>query len=222
MPIHWINLLSIIGLVRLSRIISRGEKMNELNENDLKTAIAAKARELVLLACSKYSIPTKPLDLRLDMTGGRGGSAGYNPDSKRFYLRFNLELALKNQDEFLNQVIGHEVSHIIDFWKHGNFSRPDWWRDIEFSHGRNWQVIMITCFSLVPDRCHSMDTSQTSSKMARNFIYSCNCREHRLTSILHKRVMAGQHRICSSCRSRLVYVETKSSISSLDNFFGEE
>lgn len=40
-------------------------------------------------------------------------------------------------------------------------------------------------------------------KQPKKFIYECNCGTHELSSILHKKIQAGQRRFCANCREKI-------------------
>lgn len=168
--------------------------MNTLSETELKQAIAGRCKELILLGCQKLDLQTKGLDLTFSQKGGSGGSASWNKTTQRGTLNFNLALALDNQDEYLNQICPHEVSHILDYWMTGTSS-----------HGDDWKYIMAFCFGRRPDRCHHMDTTGIKYHESRDFVYQCpSCRhEYHLTARLHNRIQSGKRgAACSHCNAR--------------------
>ena len=169
--------------------------MNTLTDEEIKGQILHRTKELLDYARRHYALSHTPLDIRFEKEGRGGGSAGKT--AGRYYLNFNLALARENLDEYLNQVIGHELSHIIDLWLH---------KDVSSHHGYEWQCIMVQCYGLVPARCHRMDTSGVSTRMSRNHVYRCSgCgREYNLTDILHRKIQHGQYRICNDCRSGII------------------
>ena len=114
-------------------------------------------------------------------------------------LRINLKLLTENLADFLAQTIPHEVSHLVITWqarKKRQRPRP---------HGPEWQLVMQNCYGLQPVRCHSYQTSPARC-VPRNFLYRCNCREHRLTSIMHNKLSQRYKALCKSCRTQLKFV----------------
>lgn len=171
------------------------------SDEELEAAIGAKTKELTLKACAFYHITPKGLDMMFSKTGRAGGCAGYNEDTGRYYLDFNWELARKNPDEYLQQIIGHEVAHIINDWLHPGKNDH---------HGYNWQCIMVKCFGLMPDRCHHMETTGQYKPQERKHIYECpSCHfQYHLKQALHSRIASGKRgATCSQCyrKSVLVY-----------------
>ncbi|WP_036825343.1 SprT family zinc-dependent metalloprotease, partial [Photobacterium sanctipauli] len=64
-------------------------------------------------------------------------------------VRFNPVLLAENPDAFLNEVVPHEVAHLVVFKLFGKV-RP---------HGREWQIIMAEVFGVPPRTTHSFDVS---------------------------------------------------------------
>jgi len=114
-------------------------------------------------------------------------------------LRINLKLLAENLADFLSQTIPHEVSHLIINWQTRHKKqcpRP---------HGPEWQMVMQNCYGLQPVRCHTYQT-RPARCVPRNFLYRCKCREHHLTSIMHKKLSKSHKALCKSCRTQLKFV----------------
>jgi SprT protein len=115
------------------------------------------------------------------------------------FLRINLGLLTENLPDFLQQTIPHEVSHLVINWqarKKSKRPRP---------HGPEWQSVMQNCYGLQPVRCHAYHTTPARF-VPRKFLYHCKCREHRLTSIMHKRMSPRYKALCKSCMTQLKFV----------------
>jgi len=108
-------------------------------------------------------------------------------------IRFNPVLLRANRASFLADTVPHEVAHLAAFARYGLRIRP---------HGPEWQAIM-RYFGVKPERCHRYDLSATSGRTLREFDYHCDCREHRLSSIRHNRVLAGGTYVCRHCATPL-------------------
>lgn len=109
-------------------------------------------------------------------------------------LRFNVPLAVRNRDSFLNDTVPHEVAHWIQYSLYKGV-KP---------HGREWKRIMVSVFKLAPKRCHRYDTSETQVRKNRTFKYVCRCKEWELTSIRHNKIQrkkATYH--CPKCGDKL-------------------
>ena len=119
-------------------------------------------------------------------------------------LRINQQLLAENLDDFLSNTIPHEVAHLVVNWqarKKRQRPRP---------HGPEWQAVMRQCYGLKALRCHSYQTTP-ARVVPRAFLYSCNCSEHRLTSIMHNRISRSYRALCRSCKSPLTFVAHQSS-----------
>ena len=131
----------------------------------------------------------------------RGHSAGQArvERSGRTLLRINLKLLTENFEDFLAQTIPHEVSHLVVNWqarKNRRRLRP---------HGPEWRAVMQDCYGLEPVRCHAYKTTSARC-VPRNFLYRCDCREHRLTSIMHNRISNRYKALCKNCKTHLEFV----------------
>jgi SprT protein len=72
-------------------------------------------------------------------------------------------------------------------------------------HGREWRQIM-TIMGVDPKRCHSY-TVEKVRRVAKDYIYKCSCKEHKISSILHNRmVKGGKFYTCNRCKGRITYI----------------
>lgn len=104
-------------------------------------------------------------------------------------ITFNVGLLTENKDTF-DQIIGHEVAHIVAF---------DLYK--ERGHGAGWKHVMRS-FNLTPDRCHDYDTVSVASNRSIKYEYSCGCKDvtHRVGAIIHTKIQDGQERTCRKCK----------------------
>lgn len=124
----------------------------------------------------------------------RGSSAGV-AELKANRLRFNPILLAENQTEFIQQVVPHEVAHLLAWRVYGRGIKP---------HGWQWQQIMQEVFDLEALTTHSFCIKQAAKQ---HYIYSCGCLNfnHHFTKRRHNLVLAGRHYICKKCANRLVF-----------------
>jgi SprT protein len=107
-------------------------------------------------------------------------------------LRFNPVLLSDNMDDFLEEVIPHEVCHLLAYKLFGKV-RP---------HGKEWQSLMIELFDLKGQTYHQMDVTKVKGK---SFNYQCECGPIELGIRRHNKVVKGkQIYICRKCRSPLI------------------
>ena len=109
----------------------------------------------------------------------------------------NEALFLKNQDEFFNETIPHEVAHILQYVLYPKE---------KLSHGRRWKEIMIK-LGLKPSVYHHMDISAVDDKVYR---YTCACdggfRYHQIPEAKHKRLQKSTRALqCGTCKTRIIY-----------------
>ena len=108
----------------------------------------------------------------------------------RWELRFNPILLADNEAVFMQEVIPHEVAHLVTFACFGKV-KP---------HGKEWQHIMRSVFNLTPRTRHQLDTS----KVAATFLYHCGCQAHHLSLRRHNKVQRQQQRYqCRYCQQVL-------------------
>jgi len=130
--------------------------------------------------------------VKFDKRGTCGGTAWY----AMMELNFNAGLMVDNWDEFINQVIPHEVAHLLKDHKYGHG------RGHNSAHGINWQRVM-RALGVNPDRTHSMDVSKVA-KPKKKYIYVCTGgkKEVVLSSVRHNKMQRGTanytHKGCSS------------------------
>lgn len=106
-------------------------------------------------------------------------------------LRFNPILLSDNLDAFLQEVVPHEVCHLLAYKLFGKV-RP---------HGKEWQSLMLKLFNLKGQTYHQMDVTKVKGK---SFIYRCECGPIELGIRRHNKVIKGQQTyICRKCRNQL-------------------
>ena len=157
--------------------------------------IQNKFHDLLVMVRSKF--PTQ-LSSMMDptLTFNLKGTIGGQADRNAWELRFNLELAEKNLEYYLNQVVAHEFAHLLDYMFYKNYG-----------HGRTWKNIMRSVFGLTPDRCHEMDVSEVKMKKYDTYLYSCRCGiEHKIKPNRHKKIQGLKAMVaCASCRQILKF-----------------
>lgn len=123
--------------------------------------------------------------------GGRAAGHAYYSEHR---VRFNTALAERYPGEFLKQVVGHEVAHIVAYALYGPKRGS--------GHGRAWQSVM-RGLGLKPDRTHSWNTSDIRLRKTETFAYSCACGPIELGKIRHRRALRGTKYRCGNCRQQI-------------------
>ena len=115
----------------------------------------------------------------------RGKSAG-TAHLQRNLIKFNPILFTQNKQEFIDQVVPHEVAHIIAYQQYGKV-KP---------HGKEWQHIMEYVFHRPATTTHTLDIKDVVGKQYR---YQCLCDTHLLTIRRHNNILKGTKYICKKC-----------------------
>ena len=124
----------------------------------------------------------------------RGKAAG-TAHLQRNIIKINPTLFVNNREEFFQQVIPHEVAHLITFQLYGR-TRP---------HGKEWQRVMEEVFKRPALTTHQLDIKEVVGKQ---FSYRCACTTHLLTIRRHNKVLKGSEYRCKLCQSALQFNET--------------
>ncbi len=152
--------------------------------NELKEQITQKVAACIELANQTFNQDFTQPSLRFDIRGKTAGMALLN----QWQLRFNPVLLNENPNGFLQEVVQHEISHLLVYALYGKV-RP---------HGKEWQNMMQNLFSLPPTVRHNFDISSVEG---RTFLYHCLCSEIRLSVRRHNKIQKNQARyLCKSCR----------------------
>lgn len=110
-------------------------------------------------------------------------------------IRYNEALLLKNGRAFVDEIVPHEVAHVVVEAMRGRRRvRP---------HGPEWRAVM-EAFGVPARRCHSFEAEP--ARRTRRFAYRCLCEKaHLLTKRAHLRIRRGTAEYsCRSCGSVLV------------------
>ncbi|NRA71378.1 MAG: SprT family zinc-dependent metalloprotease [Gammaproteobacteria bacterium] len=110
---------------------------------------------------------------------------------QRNTLRFHPQIYQQNLSHFLQHVVAHEIAHLIVWQKFGRV-RP---------HGKEWQAMMISVFSLPPERTHQYDTDNIG---IRTIQYQCKCTILSFSVKRHNNVLKGTTYLCRRCRGQLI------------------
>jgi SprT protein len=165
-------------------------------QRNVKQEIIEKVEESFLIA-EKFFNKTfeRPRNIIFKRNGATGGSSNYSQRE----LMFQLDIAEHNADDFIKQVVPHEVAHYVQRAVYGYVGVTP--------HGREWKYIMARVYKLSPDRCHSYDVSVTKTRKHRRFMYSCGCNTtHDISSVIHNRIQSGKKRYtCNVCRQVIKY-----------------
>ena len=158
--------------------------------NEDKKALQVKGEDCFILAECFFDRPFTRPAYHFNQRGRSAGSAHL----QRNIIKFNPILFSQNKQQFINQVVDHEVAHLIAYQHYGKV-RP---------HGKEWQHIMVNIFNCPATTTHSLDIKDVIGKQ---FNYQCLCSTHQLTIRRHNKVLRGEKYICRKCRGVLHQLE---------------
>jgi len=120
----------------------------------------------------------------------RGAAAG-TAWLASYEIRLNPVLLLENQQAFIDEVVPHELAHLL-VWKHFGRVAP---------HGKEWKWMMESVLGVPAQRTHRFEVDSVRS---RTFAYRCECQQHQLTVRRHNRIVRGESEYrCIHCGSIL-------------------
>ncbi len=161
----------------------------------LQRTVLVRTKALLKQAGHHFGRPVPEVKTNFDLKGQAAGMVRF-PALGKPQIRYNALLLNENTEDFLKRTVPHEVAHVIARVYYGRNIRP---------HGPEWQSVM-QFFGADASRCHSYDTQRSSTRKLQQFRYVCDCTEHLLTSIRHKRSLAGQRYRCRKCKNPLKLV----------------
>lgn len=132
-----------------------------------------------------FSIPEVSYDIR-----GMKAGVAYLPKN---IIKFNRTLLLENPEEFIRQVVPHELAHLLVYQVYGRV-KP---------HGVEWQKLMTQVFQLPAQTCHQFDVQNVQGK---TYAYRCHCQLHQLSVRRHNKIQRESAvYFCRKCRTKLTY-----------------
>ncbi|PIJ49067.1 SprT family protein [Erwinia sp. OLTSP20] len=106
---------------------------------------------------------------------------------EKWQIRLNPVLLMENQQAFIEEVVPHELAHLL-VWKHFGRVAP---------HGAEWKWMMESVLRVRARRTHQFAVTSVRS---HSFPYFCLCQQHQLTLRRHNRVIRGDARYhCVHC-----------------------
>lgn len=119
----------------------------------------------------------------------RGTTAG-SAYLKEWEIRLNPSLLIENTEQFIDEVVPHELAHLLVFHVFG--------RKGIAPHGKEWKWMMQHVLEVTAKRTHNFAVTTVKSK---TFRYRCACEmTHELTIRRHNKVLRGENQyLCRKC-----------------------
>lgn len=171
-----------------------------------RTAVYERVEQFIDMGNAHFGTDCNVPHTRFDKRGTCGGTANYS----KMELNFNAGLMVDNWDEYMNQIIPHEVAHIIKTHIYG------YGKGVNSAHGLHWKRVM-RALGVEPDRTHNMDVSKVKQHKSplKKYIYVCTCgceKEVVLSAVRHNRMVRGTHGYSLHGRNKLVLKESLGSM----------
>jgi Uncharacterized protein conserved in bacteria len=113
------------------------------------------------------------------------GSVAGSAFLTRWEIQINSTMLYENGKIFIEEVVPHELAHLIVFKKFGKV-KP---------HGKEWQYIMSQVLGKIPKTTHNFEVKSHDS-----FVYYCQCQEHHLTKTRHNKIEHNKTEyLCRKC-----------------------
>lgn len=152
----------------------------------LRIQVQRKLKQTLALANNYFNKEFVMPEISYNVRGAKAGVAYL----MRNEVRFNPILLKENTDEFIKNVVPHELAHII-VYQHFGKVKP---------HGKEWQDLMEKVFGVPAETCHQFELNS----VRQNFEYKCACKTHLLTIRRHNAIQQkGRSYICKKCKTEL-------------------
>lgn len=163
-------------------------RYTDIANRDIPAALRAAVFDRVTECCEQagcYFGRTFPLpDVSFRRSGKNAGTAFLQQNR----INFHPVLLRDNEQAFFDDVIPHEVSHLV-VWQQFGKVRP---------HGREWRSVMQSVFGCEARTTHRFDTQSLGIK---GFEYRCNCSDTIfLSTRRHNTILRGGQYRCGRCR----------------------
>lgn len=110
---------------------------------------------------------------------------------KQNEIRLNPVLLVQNGHNFVQQVVPHELAHLIVYQQFGRVA----------PHGKEWKMVMEQVLGVAAETYHCFDVSDV---LGQTFLYECGCQQHALSLRRHNAIQRQQRcYICRKCKQPL-------------------
>ncbi|WP_261816003.1 SprT family zinc-dependent metalloprotease [Vibrio gallicus] len=157
--------------------------------NSFQQQIDTKLKSLINTANQHFERTFSTPQLQFNLRGKAAGQALLQLN----IIKLNMVLAQENPTAFIDEVLAHELAHLITFQVFGRV-RP---------HGKEWQYTMERVFNIPAKRTHSMDVKSVQGK---TFEYHCGCNYYPLSIRRHNKVVRNHSAYtCKLCGNKLLF-----------------
>lgn len=153
-------------------------------------------------ASELFNLKNEAIEITFNLKGRCAGM--YRVKSRyRFFtrqqreIRYNPYIFSKHFADNYTTTIPHEVAHYVTDRLYGL-------KNIK-PHGKEWKAVM-HAFDADASVTADYDLSGIPLKKQSLFTYQCSCREHKLTSIRHNKIVKRHYQYyCKKCKQNLHY-----------------
>lgn len=130
----------------------------------------------------EFTIPVMHFELR-----GQKAGVAYLQQNE---IRLNPVLLVENGTAFIQQVVPHELAHLLVYQQFGRV-KP---------HGKEWKMMMEQVLGVPAHIYHKFSIVS----VAKQFSYQCDCQTHLLSVRRHNAIQRNQRSyICRNCNQPL-------------------
>lgn len=130
----------------------------------------------------EFTIPVMNFELR-----GQKAGVAYLQQNE---IRLNPVLLVENGAAFIQQVVPHELAHLLVYQQFGRVQ----------PHGKEWKMMMERVLGVPAHIYHKFSTAS----VAKQFSYQCGCQTHLLSVRRHNAIQHNQRSyICLNCNQPL-------------------
>ena len=130
----------------------------------------------------EFTIPVMSFELR-----GKKAGVAYLQQNE---IRLNSVLLVENGAAFIQQVVPHELAHLLVYQQFGRVQ----------PHGKEWKMMMEQVLGVPAHIYHKFSTAS----VAKQFSYQCGCQTHLLSVRRHNAIQRNQRSyICRNCNQPL-------------------
>lgn len=153
----------------------------------LQQAVMRCLREKLALANTALDSDYPEPAITYTQRGATAGSAWL----REWEIRINPVLLQENQQAFIDEVVPHELAHLLVYARFGK-TPP---------HGKAWRWMMEHILAVQARRTHAFAVTSVRGK---TFLYQCACQQHELTVRRHNRILRGETEYrCRRCGTPL-------------------